>query len=67
VRKVAIFVGIYVAAAVALGLAYSWNWAAVVILAGLIPAGAVWLVLNRFGESYLEWGSREDRDRHVPH
>jgi hypothetical protein len=67
VRKVAIFAGIYVAAALALGLAYSWSWAAVVVVAGLIPAGATWFLVNRFGESYLEWGASEDRNRHVPH
>jgi hypothetical protein len=67
VRKVAIFVGIYLVAALAIGLAYSWNWAAVVIVAGLIPAGALWVVLNRFGDSYRDWGATDDRERHIPH
>jgi hypothetical protein len=67
VRNVAIFVGIYLVAALALGLAYSWTWAAAVVVAGLIPTGATWFLVNRFGESYLDWGASEDRDRHVPH
>ena len=67
-RKVAIFVGFYVALAVFLGVAYSWAWAAVVILFGLIPAGAMWFLADRYSESYLEWGKSEaeGRDRYTP-
>jgi hypothetical protein len=66
VRKVAIFVGFYLVLALVIGLAYSWSWAAVVILLGLIPAGAAWFMVARFSESYLEWGQSEDRDRYIP-
>jgi hypothetical protein len=68
VRKVAIFVGFYVVLALFLGVAYSWAWAAFVILVGLIPAGAMWFLGDRYSESYLEWGKSvgEGHDRNVP-
>jgi hypothetical protein len=68
VRKVAIFVGFYLVLALVIGLAYSWAWAAAVILMGLIPAGAMWFLADRYSESYLEWGKSEaeGRDRYTP-
>lgn len=67
-RRVAIFVAVYLIVAVALGLAFSWAWAAVVVLMGLIPAGAMWISANKLGESYLDWGQESGRsDRNNPH
>jgi hypothetical protein len=63
VRKVAIFVGFYVVLALAIGIAYAWSWAAVVILFGLIPAGAAWFMVGRFSESHLDWDQGQDRYR----
>ena len=60
-RKGAIFVGFYLVLALVIGLAYSWSWAAVVILFGLIPAGASWFMVARFSESHLDWDQGKDR------
>jgi hypothetical protein len=66
VRRVVLFVALYLVLAVVLGLAFSWGWAAVVIFFGLIPAGAVWFAFRQMEDSHLDWDQAE-RDRHSRH
>jgi membrane protein implicated in regulation of membrane protease activity len=65
--RMLVFVGIYAALAIGLGVGYSWSWAGVVVLLGLLPAGAlIWLV-RRFQGRYDWWTDmvREQRERNL--
>ena len=64
-RRVVLFVAFYLILAVVLGFAFSWSWAAVVILVGLIPAGGVWLAFRQMEDSHLDWDQAErNRNQH---
>jgi fatty acid desaturase len=58
--KAAILVGIYVIPAVGIGLAYSWSWAAVVILFGLVPVVALMFAVRQFDRSPLRYFDQND-------
>ncbi len=62
----ALLVGLYLLFAVVLGFAFSWGWAAVVVLMGLIPGVALWFAAGRMEDSHLDWDQAE-RDRQKRH
>lgn len=61
-RRVGVFVALYLVLAVFLGIKYSWGWAAVVVFVGLIPMCAIWFAGERLDDSHLDWDQQE-RDR----
>ena len=55
----------YVLLAIFLGVVYSWNWAAFVLVTGLIPVLLIWLVapnIDKAGD-YYDWNQRDRRKK----
>ena len=48
-----------------LGVVYSWNWAGVVLVMGLIPAFMIWLFAGRIGNAseYYDWDGVDGRKK----
>jgi hypothetical protein len=46
-----------------MGLAYSWSWAAVIVLFGLIPVLALMLLFRQLDNSPLKYFGQSDERR----
>ena len=55
--------GFYALVAILLGIVYSWSWAGVVAVMGLLPAALIWLVSPQVGKAddYYDWNESDRR------